>query len=261
MNKYDINNREERYICSHLFRLLHENIDKGYDSPLGKLLSYLSSSKYNLNNVNINFKELQFKNISIYSEVALIRDTYFSLKPNVKTFMDNLVDFLMEHYKINSDCRRYSKLPDELNDSSKTHPEQIKRKSQEIGICLSKNEQKIYGIIQALFRAKPDLLITIDNFLIVIEAKYTQFFNEVQFERTKLIARIWAKLFYKELGFNDFPKPAVYKLGPTQYGANISWDNIFEIANNTYKKDDRSLIAFEKCTDLIKNTVKYPNFA
>ena len=42
MSEYDLVNREERCICAHLFRLLHENTDKKYDGPLGNVLSLLS---------------------------------------------------------------------------------------------------------------------------------------------------------------------------------------------------------------------------
>jgi hypothetical protein len=246
MNKYDSYNREERYICSHLFRLLHENIGSKNDGALGSLLSILPSLRCSLYNENINFSDLHFENIGIYCEVALIRDAYFSLKPNVNEFMDNLVSLLTEIYNINNGCRKYSELPEELSNCSKTHPEQIKRKALEHGINLSKNEQEIYGTIQALFRSKPDLLITIDDYLIIIEAKFTRFFDENQLKRTKLIARIWAKLLYRDLGFCSIPKSIVYKLGAAQFGADISWDNIVKIAEDIYPENDRSLIAFKK---------------
>jgi hypothetical protein len=248
MNEYDKYNREERYICSHLFRLLHENIDKK-DGPLGELLLLLS--KRDLNGKKLNFDNLQFKNVGIYSEVALIRDAYKFLKKNnqEKKFMDDLVDFLFENKGAADIYRKYSELPDAL---IKTHPEKISWKAKKIDIHFeSKNEEEIYGIIQSIFKSKPDLLITIDSYLIVFEAKFTQSFDEKQFNRSSLIAKIWAKLLYEQLGFEKEPDFYVVKLGGKK--SDIPWEKILKIADRTYKKkDDRSLIAFKNCVDLIK---------
>ena len=265
MNNYDFFNREEIYLCSHLFRLLHENINSK-DGALGRLLSILSSVKSKLYDEIVNFSGKSFENIGIFCEAALIRDKYKDLlemdkydklKPNVEDFMDNLVCLLMEHYKIIDDCRKYS----ELNEKRlKTiYPGRIRQKAEDMGVHLSENEKMIYKEIQKLFYSSPDLLITIDNYLIVIEAKFTQSFSKDQLNRTKLIAEIWAKLLYKDLGFCSSPNYIVYKLGKMckhadkNKGADISWDNIYEIAQEFYPEDDRSLIAFERCLEHLKH--------
>jgi hypothetical protein len=237
-----------------------DSSDKGYDSPLGKLLSELNKCKLPWENFTHNLDKLKFNNIGIYCEVALIRDAYFALKPNVNIFMDDLVLHLMNQYNIKGDCRLYSQLPEELSNCHKTHPEQIKRKAEEIFEKLTKNEQKIYGTIQALFRAKPDLLITVDDIMIVCEAKFTQSFDEEQLERTRLIASVWSKLLYKSLGFEKSPEYIVFKLGAEQYGADISWETIVDIAKTVYSDGDRSLNAFQCCNKLLKNIVygSYP---
>lgn len=59
---YDRYNREERYACSHLFRLLHEPKD-GYRALSRFLDMDVSSGSFR-----------------IYAEVALIRDAYYARK-------------------------------------------------------------------------------------------------------------------------------------------------------------------------------------
>ena len=77
---YDDYNREERALCAHLFRLLHEWV-----TPTGNLelmTRFLNQSGHKVG-------EKKLGTISIYTEVALIRDAYFSKKPGVESFMDD----------------------------------------------------------------------------------------------------------------------------------------------------------------------------
>jgi len=248
MCEYDSINREERYLCSHLFRLLHENIEKGPKSPLGEVLMLLS--KRNFPNSN----DIRFENVGIFCEVSLIRDVYFSKKTDEKKeLVDELVNFLMRHYGIDSDCRNYSQLSTELNNRLKPNPVQIIMKADKKIIDLSVNEQIIYKKVSELFCTKPDLLITVDNKLVVFEAKFTQPFRNGQFELTKLIAKIWSHLFYIYLGYNSIPEYFVCKLGRLLSGADITWDDIAKIAQDTYTENvnDRTLIALIKAQNFL----------
>jgi hypothetical protein len=252
MCEYDSINREERYLCSHLFRLLHEKIEEGPNSPLGKVLELLSKCKFP--NGKFNSNDLHFKNVGIFCEVSLIRDVYFSKKPDEKKeLVDKLVEFLMAHYGIDRDCRNYSQLLIELNDCLKPHPVQIIMKADKKTIYLSANEQIIYKAVKELFCAKPDLLITVDNKLVVFEAKFTQPFKRGQFELTRLIAEIWSNLFYKYLGYESIPEYLVCKLGRLQSETDITWNDIEEIARKTYseKENDRTAIALTNSTKIL----------
>lgn len=137
MYNYDEYNREERFICSHLFRLLHEPRDE-----YRAIRDFLDTP-----DLKDTFK--------IYAEVALIRDAYFVRKPNHFDFMNRLVDIVMKQEDVQN-CRSYEDLPSRLSDASKTHPKQIKQRA---GDELSSEEKKVYGAIQGMFNAKPDLVI------------------------------------------------------------------------------------------------------
>ncbi len=75
------------------------------------------------------------------------------------------------------------------------------------------DERKVYGALQGMFNAKPDLAITINNYLLVFEAKLTLKFNDEQIKRTKNIAQVWAKLLYEDMEFKKEPEFTVLKLG------------------------------------------------
>jgi len=78
---YDYYNREERALCSHLFRLLHEWITPEGNKDL--FIRFLNQSGLVANNGNLGEPR-------IYTEVALIRDSYYHRKPDVVPFMDDL---------------------------------------------------------------------------------------------------------------------------------------------------------------------------
>jgi len=248
MTHYDIYNREERAICSHLFRLLHESLDKKGNSPLGQFLSILSAKVKGISLDNLNFD-----NVGIYSEVSIIRDAYFYQKPNVKTYMDELTRIVMTQENIKA-CKLYSELPEILSDTKSTHPKQIIQKADSLNIPLSESERQVFGAIQSMFNAKPDLVITINNKLIVIEAKFTEAFSKEQMKRTRNIAEVWSSLLYQDLGFNEQPETYVLKLGAKKYDPHISWANVLDIARTTYSIEDRTLIALEKGVDLLKQS-------
>lgn len=222
MYNYDKYNREERFICSHLFRLLHEPYNN--NRAIRDFLSY---------DLKYSFK--------IYAEVALIRDAYFVRKPNHNNFMDRLVEIVMKQEDIQN-CRLYTELPSPFNDASKTHPKQIKHQAEDE---LSTDEKKVYGAIQGMFNAKPDLVICWGDNLWIYEAKFTLDFDRTQLKRTENIGNVWSSLLYNDLGFNRIPKVRVLTLGFQKYNPDVSWEHIAGIAEKVYPKSDNTRIALE----------------
>jgi hypothetical protein len=242
---YDYYNREERALCAHLFRLLHDIIPpRGNGEGLNNLL-LKSGYPGELDNPD---------SVGIYCEVALIRDAYFARKPNVHNFMDQLVNEVA-HLQNVINYRLYSDLPRVLQDPSRTHPKQIRWKAKSEEIPLSKGEKSIYGFIQAMFNAKPDLVITFDKSIYTYEAKYTQPFDATQIERTKEIATIWKNILYQDLGFDTIPDLYISTIGPECYEAEVSWEWIFELAKNYYLPEDRTYKALENAVKFIENEV------
>lgn len=239
MIHYDTYNREERAICAHLFRLLHEQLHLKEKSPLGQFLSLLSKAKLEYSNVIPDFSSLKYQNVAIYCEAAIIRDKYYNSKPDVNDFMDNLTKLLMKQEKV-EECTLYSQLPSALNDISSTHPKQIRQKADEKCISLTEGEKKVYGAMQGMFNAKPDLVITIDDLLLVCEAKFTEKFDDKQIKRTQKISQVWAELLYEDLGFTEQPIYTVFKLGAAKSNPDISWEDVSKIAERTYPEGDRT---------------------
>lgn len=250
MIHYDTYNREERAICAHLFRLLHEQLHLKERSPLGQFLSLLSKAKLEYSNSTPDFSSLKYKNVAIYCEAAIIRDAYYNSKPDVNDFMDNLTKLLMKQEKV-EECTLYSQLPSALNDISSTHPKQIRQKADEKGISLTKGEKDVYGAMQGMFNAKPDLVITIDDLLLVCEAKFTEKFDDKQISRTEKIAQVWAELLYEDLGFTEKPIYTVFKLGAANSNPDISWEEVSEIAEQTYPEDDRTRVAIRSGVEIL----------
>lgn len=106
--------------------------------------------------------------------------------------------------------------------------------------------------MQGMFNAKPDLVITIDDKLLVFEAKFTEPFDEVQLKRTANITEIWSKLLFNDFGFSTQPVSFIIKLGPRKFNPNISWTEIKNIAKETYGSNDRTLISLTKGVELIE---------
>ena len=254
MPSYDTYNREERAICSHLFRLLHENLYLKENSPLGKFLNILLRQNLEFKNGIPASESLHFKNVAIYTEMALIRDAYYSKKKDQKelfAFMDKLTQIIMEQEGVDK-CTLYRELPKLLKDIKKTHPKQIRLQAERSGIELTQGEIKVYGAMQGMFNAKPDLVITIDNLMLVCEAKFTESFDDEQLNRTRNIAKVWSSLLYKDLGFDEPPVYTVFKLGAGKYDPEISWLNINDIAKETYPENDRTRMAMQNGVDLLR---------
>lgn len=257
MPHYDSYNREERAICSHLFRLLHESLNLKEKSPLGKLLDILLKQNLDYKNGTPS-NYLKYENVAIYCEMAMIRDAYFYKKDNhfgLFNFLDDLTKLISRQEDV-SECRLYSELPPPLNVITKTHPKQIRQKVEALNINLTKNELKVYGAMQGMFNAKPDLVITIDNLMLVCEAKFTEKFDQEQLNRTWNIAEVWTTLLYEDLGFKEPPVYTVFKLGAKDKMPDISWEFINEIAKETYNEKDRTRIAINTGVELLKNVSK-----
>jgi hypothetical protein len=216
-------NREERNLCTHLFRLLL--LEKNDYQILREFLFPIS-----------------LKNFEIFTEVALIRDAYhnFSFEDKIK-FVDDIIKVIKVQENV-EDCRNYSELDSGLNNPSKTHPRQIRQKAKEINYNFSKSENKIYGCLQSFFNAKPDLAIILDDEIIAYEAKLTLGFNAIQLERTNKIVEVWSKLLFKDLGYSTIPKYSIKKLGMAKYNPDISWEEIRDIALKVLSSKDKSLI-------------------
>jgi hypothetical protein len=260
MIKYDYYNREERAICAHLFRLLHERLYDKSTSPLGQFVNRLRSSNLTFKNGNTSFINLRFDNIAIFCEASIIRDAYQNEKPDINPFMDDLTKLIMKQENVN-DCRLYSQLPEPLNNCKLTHPKQIRQKATSYNILLNESESKVFGAMQGMFNAKPDLVITIDNLLLVCEAKHTESFDNEQLKRTWNIAEVWANLLYEHLGYLDPPIYTVFKLGDSKFEPHIDWKDISEIADQTYDENDRSRIAIKAGLELLKRHItKSDNF-
>lgn len=221
-------NREERDLCAHLFRLLLE--DQPQWGPLSDFIG-----------------EEVGGNLQIYSEVALIRDAYFARKRNddeLRAFMDQLVQLIALQNKI-KDHTPFSKLSEDLNNSGNTNPKQIRYKMKEKGI-VSKSDEIVYGSLQAIFNAKPDLAIFTNSKLFVYEAKYTLEFNESQMKRTNEIAELWSQLLFKDLGFDKSPEFEVRKLGLEKFNPDVSWKAVYQIAKKYWSDSDFSMKVLSK---------------
>lgn len=251
MIKYDYYNREERAICAHLFRLLHEQLDNKSTSPFGQFIEKLSQSNLIYGNGNATLTNLRFDNINIFCEASLIRDAYQNEKPNINPFMDDLTKLIMKQKNV-SDCRLYSQLPEPLNNCRMTHPKQIRQKATSESIQLNESESRVYGAIQGMFNAKPDLVLTVDNVLLVCEAKHTEPFDDIQISRTLNIAEVWATLLYKDMGFLEPPVYSVFKLGGSSFQPHINWSDIAKIAEQTYNENDRTRIAIKAGVEVLK---------
>ena len=255
MTNYDKYNREERAICAHLFRLLHEHLEKKTESPLAQFLKIVFNCGLSFKNGHKNFSDLKFDKVAIYCEMALIRDAYQNKKPNINSFMDALTQLIMHQENVKK-CKLFSELPKPLNDLKKTHPKQIRMKASSERIELSDDENRVYESMQGMFNAKPDLILIVDDLLLVCEAKFTERFDEIQLKRTRNITEIWASLLYEDLGFTQPPVYSVFKLGANCFNPAINWTEVSKIAEETYRKDDRTRIAIEMGVELLKR-MKY----
>ncbi|MGB0431979.1 MAG: hypothetical protein ACPGLV_16005 [Bacteroidia bacterium] len=246
MEQYKDYNREERNLCSHLFRLLHHDLEKGKQSTLAAFIRKSSAA------IAEKLADSDYVKADIISEVALFRDAYKARSPRVNEMMDGICNALAQEMGIN-DFTTYSKLQAPLNEPWNTHPKQIHRKAEKESITLMGGNDAFYKEIQSIFNAKPDLCICIGNYLLVYEAKFTEGFKEEQMKRTKRIAAVWQKTLYKDLGFDSEPKALVLKLGGQRFKPHVNWQQVLELSKGVYSENDRSRQAFESAVELLNN--------
>ena len=219
-------NREERDLCAHLFRLLLA------DQPRWRPLKQL----FGLEAVN---------DPRLYSEVALIRDAYHARKPDTSSFVETLCKFLANQHSV-YDYTEFSELPEDLRNGYKTHPQQLRKKMSERKLLEKEGDATVYGALQALFNAKPDLAICNSRHLLVVEAKYTLGFDPNQLRRTREIGEIWSQLLYSDLGFDTVPDTKVHTLGLSKYKPDLAWEFVYEIARDLWGDDDFSVKVLSK---------------
>lgn len=248
---YDRYNREERALCSHLFRLLHENLATAPEtSPLRRVLVLLASRGLTFSGAAAPDLGCPLASAAILTEVALIRDAYQAKKPDVAPFMDALVALAVKQEDVGgAEVRPYSALPPPIGNPKETHPKHISAKGRGV---LSEAELRVYGAVQGMFNAKPDLTIVLPTCFVVFEAKFTEDFDETQLARTRKIAEVWATLLHADLGFDRPPPFAVAKLGDGSCGVDVSWQELLLVARETYADGDRSRTAFEHAVEFLR---------
>ena len=117
---YDQINREERAICSHLFRLLHHNLSENTQNPFSKFISILDQKLKGTNNLAF----LKYTNKAIYSEVALIRDYYEDCDTLEKEhFLDNVIKIIDKAYP--NVCSSISDFKKIFEPSNLPHPRSL----------------------------------------------------------------------------------------------------------------------------------------
>ena len=243
--EYDTYNREERYLCAHLFRLLHEWAPP--QAPGQHFAAFLERS-------GVDAERAGSHPTGIFFEVALIRDAYFARKPEVERFMDRLAGIVARQEQLDN-YTPYSDLPDVLRDPSRTHPKQIRRKATSEGIKLSKEDSRLYSAIQGMFNAKPDLAITTPAVIVSYEAKFTEAFDPRQITRTEKIAEVWSQILYEDLGYEYPPSFLASTVGPARSAPDVSWEWLLDLVRETLVPQDRTLIAFENAVALLAGNV------
>jgi hypothetical protein len=113
-------------------------------------------------------------------------------------------------------------------------------------VALQEGDAVVYGSLQAMFNAKPDLLICEGNNLFVFEAKFKLGFDAAQLGRTDQIAEVWRELLYEDLGFEQQPDNKRKTIGLAKYGPDISWERIHELAMKWLGPEDFSTRVLSK---------------
>lgn len=243
-------NREERDLCAHLFRLLLE------DQPRWQPLK--------------DFLDTDFTGSPrVFCEAALLRDAYHTRKPSqndnkdivseklehLKAFLNNVCELIATQEEVSDNYTPFCELkPELLLNPRKTHPKQIAYKLKEIGALRKPGDDKVYGALQGMFNAKPDLVICVDNTMYIYEAKYYMPFDVLQLERTKKIGQVWAELLHRDLGFASKPQVEVRMLGLHKHKPQpeasryrfTSWEEVITIALKTWNETDYSMKVLSK---------------
>ncbi|MCY1023454.1 hypothetical protein [Pyxidicoccus sp. MSG2] len=250
---FDSFNREERAACSHLFRLLHEGLATAPQaSAMAQVLAVLRGRGVDIPG--------EAAGAVVLTEVALIRDAYETWKgSDVSSRMDELVGLVAE----GRPHTRWSQLAPILRDPKQTYPAQVRTKADRLSIgvgpegtlresALDVQNRAVYGALQGVFNAKPDLALVLPSRLLVFEAKLTEAFDTEQLERTGLLARLWAsRLLHGYLGYTSPPSVSVVRIGDEGTGAELTWQDLHRLATERYPPNDRTCIALRSVVDLL----------
>jgi len=118
-------------------------------------------------------------------------------------------------------------------------------------LVLILSSKEVYSTIQSMFNSKPDMAITFDGRIVLIEAELTQRFDTAHLKRAGETGQVWASALYKDLGIDEPPRAcALAKLGANRRVAAITWDDVAGIAQRYYGEGDRSRRAFEYAVEL-----------
>lgn len=159
--------------------------------------------------------------------------------------MDDLCELIARQNHITS-YTHFADLPQSIKDPSQSHPKQIRFKLGDMGRLDAVGDQVVYGCLQGMFNAKPDLVVCTGSELVVYEAKYTSAFVAEQMQRTKHIGEVWATLLYKDLGFESQPTVSVRTLGMASASPDISWEGVYRIAARHWGETDFSVAVLSK---------------
>ncbi len=254
MSAYDNYNREERSLCAHLFRLLHEKLELGAESPLGRFLT------------RAGIAPPTFHSACIYAEVSLIRDAYLYRKQlSASSSNDYIAPFLDEMVRLIAQlegCSQYvlyTNLPRPLNVPASTHPRQIHDKivsktKLNPPRAFSNEERKVFKLMKEIFLTRPDHAIAVDGALVVVETALAMPLTSERMALTRKIAHVWANLLYPDFGFEQPPQWRVCSLSRIPLQKNeqqpdMTWFDIREIARATYPATDRTVIALNAACD------------
>lgn len=256
-SEYDKYNREERNLCAHLFRLLHE--EQFLCRFLARISRNLEARALDLKCIEraaekprklrllanaIKVRDLS-KPVRIYMEVALLRDMLHEL------YKEQPTDFFQH------------------------------------GTRRDRLEAFRPGGVsaQGLLAAKPDMVIAHHDFLIVIEAKFTTGLGEDQWKFTQALAELWRDRDFWCSGdtlpclersplewldvHSDAPASAIF-LGANRLRGDsiyegiephITWEDVCEVARGgnedriagprRFPESDRSLVALQHAKELL----------
>lgn len=192
----------------------------------------------------------------VLTEVALIRDAYKTwMSSDLSSHMDKLVELVAGRGPHTH--TPWSQLAPVLRDPKRTYPTQVIGKADRLSIGVGpegtlpgspqdEHNRTVYEALQGVFSAKPDLALVLRSKLIVFEAKLTEDADDRQFERTQLLAELWASpLLRGDLGYTDTAPPSVSvaRLGDEGTEAKLTWQDLHRIALERYPPNDRTCIA------------------
>jgi hypothetical protein len=225
--QHDTYTCEERNLCAHLFRLLHEPAN-----------SYAALRAFT------GWKQGDMPWFRVFLEVLLVRDVYTERVQDRDQFMDNLVNAVAMTGGL-SNYTHFLKLPQVLRTSQQTHPWQIAMKMRRIGFQPKRDDFKVYSFLQPLFTTGPMLVVCLPGELLLYKVKASGAFDEEQYKRLHRIGAIWREVLYADLGYDAPPGVKIVRLGPgCVAGCDVSWEQVFSIAQEIYPHDDNSCRIF-----------------